>query len=349
MATNSTAFALGLGLQVFSTIGSCIGLLVQKLSADVEQGLPVWRRWRFWLGFALNAVSKAVFTNLAVLLLPLSVIAPFSGLSIVINAILAHAGCVPGVKERMGCVEWAATALIMVSVGVVAFAGSAHSEEHMDVVARLSEAFLQPPFIAFACCSTCLAFLWILLFKQQRIPWLLRYRPVANSRLAVVGSALGAGLSGAVGVTFLKATSVGIRRWVTSSTPPSPLMWGCAGTLCFTIPLEFYLLNLALENGRATFALPVFLSSLAMFVSMSGGFLLSEYEALFRCQPAGVWLAVYIGANIHALVGVGILSWQQDSRAMESMGGHKIATSTVQSDLEEQEIVGLRLRDAMIS
>ena len=35
-------------------------VLMQKHSADVEKGLPLYRRWRFWLGFLVNMGSEVV-------------------------------------------------------------------------------------------------------------------------------------------------------------------------------------------------------------------------------------------------------------------------------------------------
>ena len=45
---------LGMGFSVASTLLTNIGIPLQKHSADVERGQPLWLRWRFWLGLTLN-------------------------------------------------------------------------------------------------------------------------------------------------------------------------------------------------------------------------------------------------------------------------------------------------------
>ena len=69
---------LGMGCSVASTILTNLGILVQKHSADVEAGKPLWRRWRFWIGFTLNLGSEAGLTTVALALAPLSFIAPLA-------------------------------------------------------------------------------------------------------------------------------------------------------------------------------------------------------------------------------------------------------------------------------
>ena len=56
---------LGLGMAICSTVLSSLGLLIQKTSADLEKGKPVWKRWRFWLGFAVNLGSEVTLTPMA--------------------------------------------------------------------------------------------------------------------------------------------------------------------------------------------------------------------------------------------------------------------------------------------
>ena len=97
---------IGVGLQVLSVSISASCLLVMKLSTDYEQGLPLipcrrgachrngWK-WRFVTGWAANTASEAFISTLAFYFAPLSVLAPITGVGILVSALLAGTGYVP--------------------------------------------------------------------------------------------------------------------------------------------------------------------------------------------------------------------------------------------------------------
>ena len=111
---------IGVGLQVLSVSISASCLLVMKLSTDYEQGLPLipcrrgdchrkgWK-WRFVAGWAANTASEAFISTLAFYFAPLSVLAPITGVGILVSALLAGTGYVPcfgfppGFKEHISC------------------------------------------------------------------------------------------------------------------------------------------------------------------------------------------------------------------------------------------------------
>ena len=97
---------IGVGLQVLSVSISASCLLVMKLSTDYEQGLPLipcrrgachrkgWK-WRFVAGWGMNTASEAFISTLAFYFAPLSVLAPITGVGILVSALLAGTGYVP--------------------------------------------------------------------------------------------------------------------------------------------------------------------------------------------------------------------------------------------------------------
>ena len=109
---------IGVGLQVLSVSISASCLLIMKLSTDYEQGLPLipcrrgachrngWK-WRFVAGWAANTASEAFISTLAFYFAPLSVLAPITGVGILVSALLAGTGYVPcfgfppGFKEHI--------------------------------------------------------------------------------------------------------------------------------------------------------------------------------------------------------------------------------------------------------
>jgi drug/metabolite transporter (DMT)-like permease len=107
-----------------SQILTNIALLIQKYSAQVESGKPLYKRWRFIFGFLLNTGSEIGLSAPASLFAPLSLLAPLGGVAVVVNALLTRFGCVCGIKERLSFLEWLATFFVMCGVALVAFSGA---------------------------------------------------------------------------------------------------------------------------------------------------------------------------------------------------------------------------------
>ena len=298
---------------------------MQKHSADVEKGRPLHRRWRFWVGLTVNLGSEVGLTTVALALAPLSFIAPLAGLAVVFNAVIAHLGLVPGVRERMRRTEWLATACIVAGVTLVAVAGPGGSGEPADAdalevsVASLPAAFSQTIFHVYAACSATIVVVWLMVSEQRCFPRLReRWRPRDDSILASVGSSFTAALTSGFSIIFLKVVALGVAEWLASGAPPTePLVYSCFGALCVSAPLQLYLLNLTLASGRATFTIPLYLSLTMIVTSASGGILFSEFAAVLHRAPAPLWLVVYCVAVLIVMSGLVVLSSRQERRAQE--------------------------------
>jgi hypothetical protein len=72
---------LGLPLIVVGCLSSAAGLALMKRSGEVEAGLPIYQQWRWLLGFGCLAVIQTLCDALSLSFLPLSVVAPFAGLT----------------------------------------------------------------------------------------------------------------------------------------------------------------------------------------------------------------------------------------------------------------------------
>lgn len=294
---------------------------MQKHSADVEAGKPLCRRWRFWLGLLVNLGSEAGLTTVALALAPLSFIAPLAGLAVVFNALIAHFGCVPGVRERMGRIEWLATGFIMGGVTLVAISGpgggdSSEADALRVVVADLPAAFSQPIFIAYAACSALVVGSWLVLTEQRCLPQLReRWRPRDDSIAASVGSSFTAALTSGFSIIFLKVVALGVAEWISGGAPPADtVVYACLGCLCCSAPLQLYLLNLTLASGRATFTIPIYLSLTMILTSASGGILFGEFAAVAHREPAPLWLLVYAVAVLIVIGGLVVLSSRQEAK-----------------------------------
>jgi len=106
-----------------------IALLIQKHSANVEKGRPLYKRWRFIFGFLLNTGSEIGLSAPASLFAPLALLAPLGGVAVVVNALLTRFGCVCGIKEKLSYLEWVATLCVMGGVALVAFSVSVNRLE----------------------------------------------------------------------------------------------------------------------------------------------------------------------------------------------------------------------------
>ena len=319
----SSQILLGMGCSIVSTILTNIGILIQKHSADVEKGKHLCKRWRFWLGFTINMGSEVGLTTVALALAPLSFIAPLAGLAVVFNALIAHLGVIPGVKERMRRTEWLATVCIMAGVTLVAISGpggGGDSDESAPVnppVSELPLAFSRPGFLVYAGCAASLVLAWLIVSEQRCFPTLRRrYRPSEDSTTASVCSSFTAALTSGFSIVFLKVIALAVAELSSQGIGPTPLVAICGVGLAISAPLQLYLLNMTLASGRATFTIPLYLSLTMVLTSASGGILFNEFAPIAQREPAPVWIIVYSLGVVIVMVGLVVLSSRQEAKAM---------------------------------
>lgn len=82
-------------------------------------------------------------------------------------------------------------------------------------------------------------------------------------------------------------------------------------------PFQLYLLNLSLAAGQATFAVPLYISLLMLFMSFFGGAVFDEYKALLR-PPMPLYAVLYFfGCTLVALGLVGLSMGQRRRQQQE--------------------------------
>ena len=84
---------------------SAAGLLLMKSAADDRPDLPPYRNIKWIGGFLLLGVVATVVEVVVLGVLPLSVVAPFAGLTIVFSLLLASSGLVAGPAEALSRVH----------------------------------------------------------------------------------------------------------------------------------------------------------------------------------------------------------------------------------------------------
>ena len=314
---NHALWALGMGFAAISLLTSTTALLIQKFSTMHESGLPCHKRWRFWLGCGLNLGSELSCSTTAVALAPLALLAPLSGLGVVFNAVLAHTGCVCGVKERLPPRGWLSTGIIILGIILVATSGPGSAESTdftMDDAPRLLS---RPGFVALALTLAAYVVGWLLLTHVAAFH---RCRP---ARPVVVAwcSAVAASCCSAISITALKFAVKGLEEMV-DSTPwkaPRDVWWGCLALLCTVAPSQLYFLNHALASGNATFAIPIYLATNVALVSLIGGLMFSEFDTLMR-TPEPLYLLMYVAGLLTLCAGLFALAGNQARAADPARG-----------------------------
>lgn len=312
--------ALGMGMGVVAVVVTNIALLIQKHSSNVERGKPLYKRWRFWIGFVVNAAAEIGLSGPASLFAPLVLLAPLGGVGVVVNALLARFGCVCGIKEALSFTEWFATFSIMCGVILVAVSGpGGHSEVVLDELPAL---FSQPIFLAFIIPAFLFIFWTLFLFPPctcAQTEFALRIRPKEGSIKRTIISGSSAGCCGAVSVLSLKITAKTIVEFFGGHIPyPPPLSIICFVVLAVCAPLQLYVLNLSLSCGRATFCIPLYLSLTMLFMSFLGGILFNEFVTLMR-DPYPLYLILYIAGCSMIMFGLALLSFKQQFRDVRSV------------------------------
>lgn len=106
----------------------------------MDVGKPLCRRWRFALGFALNAGSELALTSVSLVLAPLSILTAFGGFSVIFNAMISHFGFLQCVQrldtrffgarehshydlEKMATKDWWGTLVVLIGATLISVSG----------------------------------------------------------------------------------------------------------------------------------------------------------------------------------------------------------------------------------
>jgi len=158
---------IGMILVFLGCCCSAVGLILLKHSTNVEEHLPLHRR-PFWaVGVVFLIVNASVIDVIAFSLAPLTLVAPFSGVTIVLTTWLASSGML-FVKETVDTHDMISTALALVGVTITTSFGP-----HIDDAKganELSDCFGQTDVHIFAAVSMGIfAASWLTYFAHWRL------------------------------------------------------------------------------------------------------------------------------------------------------------------------------------
>jgi hypothetical protein len=248
---------IGIFLAALSALISSVALVIMKRSADVEVGLPLCKRWRWWLGFVINTGSELTLSTVALTLAPLAIIAPVFGTQVIFSAMIARAGCVPGVKEMMSLCEWICLAGAIAGIALCSAFGP--SSETAILYEEYQIYLLQGRYLGFLVPAVTLVFCWSLILTNKRLTWL---RPKDDSLTTAVVSSLGAGIAGSCSIVSSRIfTTALIWELIVGGNTKVLGMWvswlGVFGLIA-SAPTQLWLLNSALASGKAAFTVPLY-------------------------------------------------------------------------------------------
>ena len=238
---------VGVGLVGCGCACAATGLLLMKASTVYEGHKPPFCRWRWLLGFTFLGVLTTVIDVYVLGILPLSVVAPFAGLTIVFSLLIAQLGLVTE-RELMSRTDVYGALLILLGVTLISTFGP---ESSAGVAAADIMADFQKPFFAAFASTTLLTVGWWV--SVLVLPCLRRCHPGPDSAVATALSAWSAAVCGALSQLFVKVVAVTLHEaegdftsaaspWRTSGAPYLAL-----SGLIFTAPMQLYLLDQALR------------------------------------------------------------------------------------------------------
>jgi len=131
--------------------------------------------------------------------------------------------------------------------------------------------------------------------------FMLAIRPAsATTHVGTALSAYSAAVCGALSQLFVKVVAValhGAHGDFSSEKSPlrSPAPFAALSGLCFTAPLQLYLLDTALTGASVSYAIPCYQALLIVLTTISGGIFFNEFGAMtydhMACFGVGVALA----------------------------------------------------------
>lgn len=301
---------LGVSLISLGCLSSAIGLLAMKWSATVEVGLPLHRRVRWWFGFLFLVVNATAIDVVAFGITPLSLIAPFAGLTIVFTALLASTGWLH-VHEGLSPVDVACIAVVLLGVTLVSVYGP-HPADQLPM-SQMMRNFLHPQFVAFSASTLTTVVVWLVVWKA---PPCVRCRPAPDGPVTTFLSAFTAAACGALSQLFLKIVSVAIKVQVEGSgapwlpdDPTYPLALLSLLGLATTAPTQLYLLNTTLASSTVALSVPLYQSLMILLTVTAGGIFFREFDEASTASMAIFGLSVLL-----VMVGLAALSLHQETK-----------------------------------
>lgn len=274
---------LGVILCSLGCLSSAAGLLLMKASGETESELPLYLRRKWALGFIFLVVNATAIDMIAYSLMPLALVAPFSGLTIVFSTLLVQSGFL-SVREDISRTKWVAIFIVCVGVATISVCGPRSSQELTENNINTHLSSVQLEIFAGFC------------FFAIAVATAVRLRGDYTSIVPVVIFATGASAAGALANLSLKVLSNSLREYLAGhhALLSLPTIIGVVGLL-ICAPPQLWLLNGTL-NGPVSFAVPLYQTLLILFTIVAGYTFFDEFHLVginwMICFCSGITLAI---------------------------------------------------------
>ena len=292
---------LGVGFMVLGTLSSACGMLLLKRATLGPGPVPPWYKnvW-FWAGMLLIVVNASLLDIVAFAVTPLSLIAPFAGLTIVFSVVLVGVGCF-GVRE-------VPSPMTMISVGVIVFGVTiaATFGPHEDKALRpadMQDILDDRPGIFWAG-VTGLPMIALLKYASVRHSAALDgflASPI-GSLLAAVAGAMYGGLTQLLFKTAATAVVSFVQTWSFPYPSGEAMAMQMLCVACTALG-QVVFLNVAIASSPVAYAVPAYQSALLLITLSLAGWLLDEFGrmeplnfGLFTCGCGLVLVGIVLNA-----------------------------------------------------
>ena len=270
LTTPPGKIVIGILLVVLGSLCVSIGFHFWKWSHEVEAGVPLLRRWRWWVGLVSSMLAPLGCDAASYALLPLALIAPFGALPILFSGLFASTGWF-GVLEPLTRLDVLAMLIIAAGVTLVSCVTVSTGVSEVTLAAygrQIAAAKFVVPAVLIFCCDA----MWLAI---HRLPSLARRaEPRLRTTAATLFTAFLAASSSSFSQVFMKVVSESLHeyghgtkhllaRWTT---------WYGLGGLVVSGGSNLFLLQLLLGPGRRiNIAVPAYQVGVAADERTSGG------------------------------------------------------------------------------
>jgi len=292
-ADDQPLVGLGLALMVIGTIASALGMLsLKRAHGPAFASIPWYRNSWFWLGIVLFVFTAAGLDIIVFGITPLSLIAPFAGLTIVVSFVFATIG-VCGVREIPTKTSLVAVVLITAGVTICSIFGP-HDGGTLEP-SELTRLFNRAPALFSFCVSGGPLFLVFSLastFKADEVRETLRSWSGALT-LAVVAAIYGActqlqfkAVAAAVMEIMQHVFDNGRNRSMYASTGEFFLQ---ICTLISSAVAQIGFLNYAISVAPVAYSVPAYQAGLLITTLVLSGWVLGEFQTLSFFESCIFW------------------------------------------------------------
>ena len=317
----SPMWALGLVLMVLGTVSSGLGMLCLK-RANSNTGVPWYRNGWFWGGITLFCVTAAGLDIIVFAITPLSLIAPFAGLTIVVSFFLASLGCC-GVKETPSSVSLVAVVLITIGVTVCSIFGP--KSDGQLYPSELQRTFDHHPWVYWLSVSGGFAFG---VFVAITACYKVRTRSILRTWSGALSLAVTSAFFAALSQLQFKSLASAVFSTLSAMADgkEAPKLYESSNQLASQLlsvasaaVAQIGFLNFAISVAPVAYTVPAYQAGLLLLTLFLSGWLLDE----FKTMSVGNEMMFWLGASI---VGFGMLlnAWglarAAEAKAKESLG-----------------------------